>query len=561
MSELERLRALLLAPERGELAQHQAAIDELRQAQGELPARLPQLLDQVEQGEHRESLHRALAPVVAAALTDAVRRDRRSIVDALFPIIGPTIRKAIAEALRGFVADLNRALDYSLTPRGLRWRLESWRTGVPFAQVVMKHTLRYSVDHLFLIERESGLLLYRHSAPLLPDLDADAIAGMLTAIGDFVRDSVQSASDSDGGLASATVGEHLLQVYEGPKAVLACFIRGVPPTHLAERLREALEALHQASDAGDESFDWDIAAAPLLSAGDLAEAGTEEGDQPRPARWPMVLILLSLLGLLGAWAWQHWQQHELEQRVRDAVLATPGWLLLDLKHDDRWQLRLLRDPDAQALSTLAARTGIAPEQFEFQEQRFLALDDSLVAARARQLLQPGPDIALTVQQGQLQVRGSAERSWARRLQQQSHWLPGISSIDTSELSVVPDAADLARLALLKTDAEARPIPFRRGRSEMDATAAAAAQALSRVLREILDLTQSNKIGAIIRVRGWSDDGGSGTLNAQLRAARAQVLQEVLVSNGIPLDRLQLETDEAGEGTPSASVRVQLDPPS
>ena len=559
MSELERLRALLLAPERGELAQHQAAIDELRQAQGELPARLPQLLDQVEQGEHRESLHRVLAPVVAASLTDAVRRDRRSIVDALFPIIGPTIRKAIAEALRGFVADLNRALDYSLTPRGLRWRLESWRTGVPFAQVVMKHTLRYSVDHLFLIERESGLLLYRHSAPLLPDLDADAIAGMLTAIGDFVRDSVQSPSDSDGGLASATVGEHLLQVYEGPKAVLACFIRGVPPSRLSEQLREALEELHRASDAGDPGFDWDIAAAPLLSAGDLAEASTAEAEQLRPARWPMMLILLLSLSLLGAWTWQGWQRQELEQSVRETIAATPGWLLLDLQFDRRWRLQLLRDPNAQPLSSLAARTGIAPEQFEFHEQRFLALDDSLVAARARQLLQPGPDIALTVEQGQLQVRGSAVRSWARRLQEQGHWLPGVSSIDASELSIVADAADLARLALLKSDAEARPIPFRRGRSEMDATATAAAQALSRVLREILELTQSNEIGAIIRVRGWSDDGGSDTLNAELRAARAQALQEVLVSNGIPLDRLQLETDDAGLGTPSASVSLQLDP--
>ena len=177
MSEFERLREVLLAPEQAELAR-------LRAAEAALPERLPELLDQAERGDQHEALHRALAPVVAAALTDAVRRDRRRIVDALFPVIGPAIRRAIAEALRGFAADLNRALEHSLTPRGLAWRFESWRSGVPFAQVVMKHSLRYRIDHLFLIERESGLLLHRHSAPELPDLDADAIAGMLTEYSD-----------------------------------------------------------------------------------------------------------------------------------------------------------------------------------------------------------------------------------------------------------------------------------------------------------------------------------------------------------------------------------------
>jgi hypothetical protein len=148
-----------------------------------------------------------------------VREQRQTVVDALFPVIGPAIRKAIAEYLRTFVEGMNSALEASLTPRGLRWRFESWRTGTPYAMVVLRHTLRFKLDHLFLIERDSGLVLDRRSAPDLPDLDSDAIAGMLTAIGEFVKDSV--GREQGGALESARVGEHVLWVLEGPRANFA----------------------------------------------------------------------------------------------------------------------------------------------------------------------------------------------------------------------------------------------------------------------------------------------------------------------------------------------------
>ena len=48
MSELERLRELLLAPERGELQQHQAAIERLQQAQARAQAQ-------------QQAVHRVLA--------------------------------------------------------------------------------------------------------------------------------------------------------------------------------------------------------------------------------------------------------------------------------------------------------------------------------------------------------------------------------------------------------------------------------------------------------------------------------------------------------------------
>ena len=86
--------------------------------------------------------------------------------------MGPAIRKAIAEALRGLVQSLNQALEHSLSWRGIKWRIEALRTGRTFAEVVLSKTLVYRVEQVFLIHRESGLLLVQAVAPEVEAQDA-----------------------------------------------------------------------------------------------------------------------------------------------------------------------------------------------------------------------------------------------------------------------------------------------------------------------------------------------------------------------------------------------------
>lgn len=550
MSEFERLREVLLAPEQAELAR-------LRAAEAALPERLPELLDQAERGDRREALHRALAPVVASALTDAVRRDRRRIVDALFPVIGPAIRRAIAEALRGFAADLNRALEHSLTPRGLAWRFESWRSGVPFAQVVMKHSLRYRIDHLFLIERESGLLLHRHSAPELPDLDADAIAGMLTAIGDFVRDSVNA--ESDAGLASATVGEHLLQVVEGPFAVLACFIRGVPPPTLLDRLRAALEDLHRAADAhpGPEPFDWDAAADGPLAVEALIDP--VEAAPPPVARWPLWLLAALLLALACTWGWRVWQRSDEAARLRAAFAAAPGWELLGLHHAQRWQVDALRDPDAAAAAQLLAQAGFDEDDVELTLRSYLSLDPPLLQVRAQRILAPPQGAQIEVVDGQLRAGGSAPAAWAEALPGHALLIPGIQSVDTSALkSINPDDPRRVLRELIDAAAAMR-IDFPRGRSRLAGAGSTAAEALALKVQQARAEAERLNLPLRIVVYGWSDDSGSASLNARLRANRAQELREVLVRHAVPPESIMLVADESDIAMPAAGVRLLLEP--
>ena len=184
-------------------------------------------------GSRDEQLAKVLAPTLERATQASIRKNPGTLVGILYPLMGPAIRKSIAENLDGTLQRLNQAFKHSFSWQGLKWRLEALRTGSSFADVVLKHTVEFRVEHIFLIHRKTGLLLEHVAAPEAAAQDPQLVSGMLTAIQDFVRDSFEGAQkDGGGGIDSLRLGDLLLWCEEGPFAFLAAVIRGNPPESL-----------------------------------------------------------------------------------------------------------------------------------------------------------------------------------------------------------------------------------------------------------------------------------------------------------------------------------------
>src|SRR5687768_5755529 len=233
------LRSLIVGPEQRQLHTLQARLDDpatqARDVSRVLPVAMLLRKDDPQ-------MTRALAPTVEEALTASVRRNPRPLADALFPIFGPAIRKAIAASLSSMVESLNQTLEHSLSWRAVQWRVAALRTGKSFAEVVLLNTLVYRVEQVFLIERESGLLLLHVKAGAVSTKDADMVSGMLSAIRDFVRDSFRVSEHE--ALDTLQVGELSVWIEQGPHAMLAAVIRGSAPTELRHTMQEAIEHVH-----------------------------------------------------------------------------------------------------------------------------------------------------------------------------------------------------------------------------------------------------------------------------------------------------------------------------
>src|SRR5271167_116752 len=192
---LAELRAILLGPDRAAWESMRQRLDNPRRRTEDVAS----VLADAVRLRSDAKLRRALQPLLEESLQLSVQSNPRMLADALFPIFGKAIRKAITSELDGMLQSLSQTLEQSFSWRSFEWRWESVRTGKPYAEIVVLRSLLYRVEQVFLIHRSSGLLLQHVAAPSpgappgaapAETKDPEMISGMLTAIQDFVRDSV-----------------------------------------------------------------------------------------------------------------------------------------------------------------------------------------------------------------------------------------------------------------------------------------------------------------------------------------------------------------------------------
>lgn len=253
--ELNSLRTLILAPEQLEINELKERMDNPKIRAEELSRVIAEAI--VIRASTDRKLATALLPTIEAVIRDSVKRDPKFLADSIFPIIGPAIRRSIAESLRAMVESMSNTLEYTFSWRGIQWRLESFRTGKPFAEIVLLHTLVYRMEQIFLIHKETGLVLQHVAAESVDLKDADMVSAMLTAIQDFVNDSFAAKEDSS--LQNLNMGELTIWIEQGPRTILASVIRGNPPLELRTSLKEILENIEFEYNSALEDFKGDAA--------------------------------------------------------------------------------------------------------------------------------------------------------------------------------------------------------------------------------------------------------------------------------------------------------------
>ena len=376
---LDELRNLLVDPERKAIADLRARLDDPVLRGRDLANGLPEALAHCSDDRR---LTEALMPPVEAVITSSVRRNPRPLADALFPVIGPAIRKAIAHALSGMLDSLNRTLEQSVSIRALQWRLTAWRTGKSFAEVVLLNTLVYRVEQVFLIHSHTGLLLQHVVADAVTAQDADMVSGMLTAIRDFARDSFGGRAEDT--LERFRVGELNCLIEHGPHAYLAVVVRGTPPHDLRLTLQRAIEAIHLQQTADLERFSGDASifddARPVLQ--ECLESRFRGSDKPVSYRrwWIGAGVVLALLAV---WGGLRYMDQRRFNRYLASLDAQPGLVVVSAgRQGGRFVVSGLRDPLAADPASFVAASGLAPDRVEGRWALYQALDPRMAVPRA-----------------------------------------------------------------------------------------------------------------------------------------------------------------------------------
>ncbi|MFQ3680179.1 MAG: OmpA family protein [Pseudanabaenaceae cyanobacterium] len=482
-----------------------------------------------------DAVAEALAPQIGAAIQQQIALERDAMVDALYPVIGSTIAKYFAEAIRS----INEKLENAFSLEGLRRKVRARMQGVSEAELIFKESSPFQVRALFLIHKMSGLVIGEAQRENI--LEGDMVAGMLTAIRSFANDCIARTGDVKE-LDRIDYGNSQILLEVAGYCYLAAAVDGDPPPEFLERLRRLLGRWVLKYGKFISTFDGDREHVPLEILQGLAELC---GFQAKPRRrklwvWPSVLWICSL-AFVGGWGWRSWQHHQIEtrlHRVRQALADRPELALYRLEPEVRGNQLVLRgrlptvslQKQAIAAATLAVPewpianqlqvvpAPVPPEQTAAEVKRL-----ATTLAQWRRF-----NLTATFRSGQVILSGTAPtRQDLLEATEAFARIPGVQYV-TNQAIAGTQRLDMAIFF---------PVD----------SSALVGDSLDKI-RAVRDLLQKFP-EQHLRLIGYSDGTGSAQRNRDLALARATVVREVLIAQGIAAQRLQIGAVPQSEGPP------------
>ncbi len=552
--ELTELRQLLIGGPPGDVLNSKLTPDDLSKV---LPAALSKAY------ERRAGITLAAMPTVETAIQSSVQKDASILAEALFPVIGPATRKSITSAIGSLVQSLNQTLEHSLSLQSFKWRLEAKRTGKTFAEVVLIRTLIYQVEQIFLIHRETGLVIRHVVTDVATAQDPDLVSAMLTAIQDFVKDSF--TVEAGRSLDTLQLGDFTLLIEDGPQAVLACVIRGTAPAELRNIVRSQLEKIHHSFGASLRTFDGDQGPfetiEPYLQ--DCFQAkfkGTRKKAKKQPLSPLKKKLIWCLAGViiagLGTWAFANWQSNRQWQQFVGSLQEQSGLVVVnEYKKGRTYYLQGLFDPLAEDPEVMLAATDINPNRVDMNWSPYLSLEADFLPNRTRALLSPPSTVSINLnRQGVLQVSGRASEQWIQWAKATSTRLEGITA--WSDASLV--SIERENLATLQSRIEYRRFAFAPGKAVLRSQKYE--QTLNNQAEDVESLLQTAQtLGeeVTISIRGYGDQRGEAPLTLELGNTRANYLKRVLINQGVDASSLSakgesLHSTRPGEDSTSGA---------
>ena len=259
--ELEALRSILTTPERERVARLEAQVAELNV-----------------RTQDRDALITAITPVLGDVIRQKIRDSREEMIEALYPIIGQLLGRAVAEAIRDLARTVDTRMRMSFDPQTVMRRLRARMAGVSESTLALRDALPFSVTELFLIHRESGLLLRHLSGEPEGAADSDLISGMLTAIRDFTYDAF--GRGQEGQLDEIQYGTRRILIEASQHAYLAVVVDGIEPASFRATMRDRVIAFENRYFEALSGYDGNAARfAPVDTTLTSLMAGSV-GDEP-----------------------------------------------------------------------------------------------------------------------------------------------------------------------------------------------------------------------------------------------------------------------------------------
>ena len=497
------------------------------------------------------SVNKVLLPLVEKSVEKSVAANSEKFVGYLYPLVGSLVRKSVSAFITELLEKTNTLIENSLTIKGLTWRFKAWQSGVTFSQYAASHTFAFRVEQVFLIHRETGLLLNSVSLGLELEADADMVSSMLTAINDFVSDSFSTNTGKiEQNLDVVRTEDFTLLLKKGPKASVVAAITGNMPQGVANQLQKTLEEIHKLYDKELDNFNGD--SIPFNNSEQqlrdclMTVLKPESSRNKRPwMAWTVVLLLLIGFSFLLV---KRWQSHELMDQV-SLIDKASGILLtqIDTLGLEKIQFEVLRDPAALSIPEWLEQHSIDSNLVIYKERAYLSLDPSLIKHKTELVVARFPTVAVDWVDNLPEFSGKLTNLNKLLLQGELAKLIGLNFqatlldgliIEGTENKAANDP-ELIRaildLNIAKIDRVS--IAFEPGQSDVSDQALEKLIEIKQQFTNLIEVAEQQELSIGLIIMGASDTVGTTSFNKILSQKRADNVKLKLQELGIAASRL------------------------
>ncbi|MEL7145140.1 MAG: cell envelope biogenesis protein OmpA [Bacteroidota bacterium] len=135
-----------------------------------------------------EVMPEKLGPAITKTLKTQIESSRDEVVQVLYPIMGQMIKKYIQKEIQILSERIDQQIQKTFSFESIIDAIKALFIKKSGGQIITE-AYGSQIEEIFLIEKDSGLLIASYSKNEL--LDQDMVSGMLTAIKAFVEDAFQ----------------------------------------------------------------------------------------------------------------------------------------------------------------------------------------------------------------------------------------------------------------------------------------------------------------------------------------------------------------------------------
>ncbi len=224
---LSQLREILLKEDRSILSEIQEILNNKSLLSGKVNPIIEEHLEFL-----RHNFPKEYSKIVDRLIEQKIKDSQQQILDVVYPVMGKMINKYISLQFQQMKENIQDQINFAFSRQGLIRRLRNKILGINDADVIIAALDKPVLEEVFIIARDSGLLL--GSAALYPSVNRDVVAGMFTAIKSFVEDAFQRDQED---LEMIQYGTYRILLHNFPLYYFAVALSGSVSTAEAESIR------------------------------------------------------------------------------------------------------------------------------------------------------------------------------------------------------------------------------------------------------------------------------------------------------------------------------------